>query len=692
MKYQTLLIMAVGLMLPQAALADLDSTGEPLQCIGTDTFYPRGDRWAEPPGGSITLRFQPDGPTLQTGTYLLPGDIANQTIFNAFNVWANVTCADGLHPDVRFLLGASYPTRDDGYNNGNGTYQTVVYFAVTPDTAIDSVTVAATANHYYEVTYTEAAADVVFNGVNFGFRTTNAQGAAYGCDSNNAGCFDLETVALHEVGHFLGFNHVACSDSVMYPSATNASQVTTLSHHDQGGVCALYPPRTYAGTASTMGESCASVSDCLKGLSCLKPPNSPSTAATGWCAETCSTTSDCPIGWTCGPQGGSANVCQPGVHLGGIPVTTTVATQDLCAPCTDGVQCLSGSCGIDPSDGNGICTQSCAAPSYACPDGFACTASQSAGAPAICWPNFNDTCANTWQGAPNDAICYLPAAVSGASTDLTRACAGDGYCFPFPTSNTGDCVQPCSAGSPGFVCASGFTCCFDLDSTGHCITSEANKPTGGCFQIRQPGQLCITPDLSVCAQGSQCLSNSASTDSAECYRVCAGDGTNNGCAAGESCVTYGDDANGNPEAFCCDASRYDGSNLSTCWPVPAACTREIGVTCANNSDCESNFCLKSANGSACTAPCTTSNDCPAAGTDVNGDGAPDAGSSCQTVGSETVCVPNGAIAAAPACAGVSSSGGGGGGGCTTVAVQDFAWTWAVVAMAWAARRAKARAA
>ena len=689
MKYQTLLLVFVGLMLPQAALADFDSTGQPLQCIGTDTFYPRGDRWVEPPGGTINLRFQPDGPTNQTGATALPGDIANQTIFNAFNVWSGVTCANGLQPDLRFALGAGYPTRDSGYIAATGTYQTVIYFAVSPGDQwpVDSLTVADTANHYYDVTYNEQAADMILNNINFKFRTTAASGAAYGCNPNDSACYDLETVALHEVGHFLGFNHVACTNAVMFPSATNTSQVTTLSHHEQGGVCALYPPRTYAGTTtSTMGESCASVNDCLKGLSCLKPPNSPTSAPTGWCAESCSSTNDCPIGWTCGPQGGSANVCQPGVHLSGIPVTAAVqANLDMCAPCSDGSQCLSDICGIDPANGNGICTQSCSAPSYACPENFACVASQ--GGPSICWPNSQGTCASIYQGAAIDALCYLPASVSGASSDLSRTCAGNGQCFIFPASSTGDCVQPCTAGAPGAVCASGFTCCFDLDSTGHCVTSEANKPVGGCFQIRRPGQLCTTPDLSVCEQGSQCLSNTTTTDSAECYRVCAGEGTNTGCAVGETCVTSG------TQPLCCDASRYDGTNLSTCWPVPAACTREVGVTCASNSDCTSNFCLKGASGSVCTTQCSTSNDCPAAGTDVNGDGQGDGGTTCQTVGSQNVCVPIGTIAAAPACAATAtSSGGGGGGGCTTVAVQDFAWSWAIVAMAWAARRAKARAA
>ncbi len=689
MKYQTVLLLAVGLMLPQAALADFDSTGQPLQCIGTDTFYPRGDRWAEPPGGSISLRFQPDGPTNQTGSAVLPGDIANQTIFNAFNVWSGVTCANGLQPDLRFALGPGFPDRSDGNNTGGtGTYQTVVYFAVTAGDQwpSDSLTVADTLNHYYEVNLVDAAADVIFNNINFSFRTTAATGAAYGCNQTSTSCYDLESVALHEVGHFLGFNHVACSNAVMYPSADNTTQTTTLSHHEQAGVCALYPPRTYAGTASTMGESCASVSDCLKGLSCLKPPGAAGTAATGWCAESCGSTSDCPIGWVCGPQGGSSNVCQPGIHLGGIAVTTVNSTPDLCAPCSDHSQCVSNLCGIDPATNAGICTQTCVAPDFACPQGFGCVATTNPTAPSVCWPNAQDTCSNMYQGAANDALCYLPASVSGAASDMNRACAGNGVCFVFPTSNTGDCVQPCTAGTPGIVCATGYTCCFDLDATGHCVTSEAGVAEGGCFKIRQPGQLCTTPSLSVCGQGSQCLSNTVGTDSAECYRVCAGDGTNNGCGVGETCVTSG------TEPLCCDASRYDGTNLSTCWPVPAACTREVGVTCSSNADCASNFCLKGASGSVCTAACSSSNDCPGAGTDVNGDGQPDGGTTCQSIGSETVCMPIGAIAAAPACAAVASSSNHGGGGCTTVAVQDFAWTWAVVAAAWAARRAKNRTA
>ena len=73
-------------------------------------------------------------------------------------------------------------------------------------------------------------ADILFNpAVNF---TTDST-----CPPT-ATCQDLQTVATHEIGHFLGLDHSAVVRAVMFPSA---SSLVTLSYDDVAGISALYP-------------------------------------------------------------------------------------------------------------------------------------------------------------------------------------------------------------------------------------------------------------------------------------------------------------------------------------------------------------------------------------------------------------------------------------------------------------------
>jgi len=53
--------------------------------------------------------------------------------------------------------------------------------------------------------------DIEFNAVHFDWRYSDS-----GCTGGDAGCYDLLTVAIHEVGHWFGFAHVLCTDAVMY--------------------------------------------------------------------------------------------------------------------------------------------------------------------------------------------------------------------------------------------------------------------------------------------------------------------------------------------------------------------------------------------------------------------------------------------------------------------------------------------
>jgi hypothetical protein len=53
--------------------------------------------------------------------------------------------------------------------------------------------------------------------------------------------FDVETVALHELGHILGLQHSDVAGSVMFPSVSSNSTKRALTADDLGGIRELYP-------------------------------------------------------------------------------------------------------------------------------------------------------------------------------------------------------------------------------------------------------------------------------------------------------------------------------------------------------------------------------------------------------------------------------------------------------------------
>src|SRR5262249_3533673 len=50
---------------------------------------------------------------------------------------------------------------------------------------------------------------------------------------------DLQTVATHEIGHFLGLDHSGVTRAVMFPFAPASEHA--LSYDDDAGIAALYP-------------------------------------------------------------------------------------------------------------------------------------------------------------------------------------------------------------------------------------------------------------------------------------------------------------------------------------------------------------------------------------------------------------------------------------------------------------------
>jgi hypothetical protein len=69
-----------------------------------------------------------------------------------------------------------------------------------------------------------------------------------------AGGFDVQTVALHELGHILGLNHSSVAGSVMFPTVAWNTTNRVLTADDLGGIQQLYPAAVLAAGTYTIRQ------------------------------------------------------------------------------------------------------------------------------------------------------------------------------------------------------------------------------------------------------------------------------------------------------------------------------------------------------------------------------------------------------------------------------------------------------
>jgi hypothetical protein len=138
--------------------------------------------------------------------------------------WMGADCGGGTHPRIRLAHRGPVACGSHEYNTRRGNANIVAFLAPPwPDRAV----LAQTSLSYGQSSGEIYDADLEFHWGRLGPRTIGPE---------------LASIALHEVGHFLGLAHSAAAHAVMSEEVHGGAGPLALSADDAAAICAAYPP------------------------------------------------------------------------------------------------------------------------------------------------------------------------------------------------------------------------------------------------------------------------------------------------------------------------------------------------------------------------------------------------------------------------------------------------------------------
>lgn len=521
------------------------------------TPYNNVVRWAT---SNLTYYLDPEGaPDIKDGS-----DIA--AIKASFDDWQAVDCSALT---FQFLGNTSNKSVIPITGNTNGKNE-LVFITNSSWTFGQYVLGVTSPLYYYDGKIFEA--DIAFNGYLVSWTTKGDYWKV-----------DVKSVAIHEIGHFFGLQHVLYGydpndPPTMAPAVDPNGKTATLHADDKAGACFLYPKSGYYTCTSDsqcpyvvdtysngdeyyskkltckngycsgvsgvspgsvdFGGTCNIASDC-------KSPNSCETLDSGIkvCTTTCDPFNDkCPDGYHCAKVYVSNKyLCTPG--------SKKKAEGE---PCSNSYECATSFCFSAP-DGSGMtCRLACNKNSPSCPAGQACWA-----------PSYSTV-----------GACFPEDMVPVQKKSLGSVCSNDaecqsGLCFGEAGSQP-LCRKPCTVAAQD--CYSGYYC------------ADVGAGRGACLPGSPPPKK--KADGESCTSHEDCESNWCvtfiGTNLSYCRRACnLSDWL---CPAGTTCVSYG------------------STEYGVC--MPDVNKSKTGEACASGFECVTGICWQPQNGpSYCTQNC-----------------------------------------------------------------------------------------
>lgn len=166
----------------------------------------------------------------------LPVDAVELALQTSFSRWAAVTCPDGPLP-LAFTYHGRATCEVAEYRREGPNVPVIVFREGSWPSDYDPNAFALTSVWHNTRTGEILDADMEFNGARFTFGVL----AAESCGPSSLTA-DIENVATHEVGHFLGLAHSADGEATMYGMACAGEiEKRSLAPDDVAGICAIYP-------------------------------------------------------------------------------------------------------------------------------------------------------------------------------------------------------------------------------------------------------------------------------------------------------------------------------------------------------------------------------------------------------------------------------------------------------------------